>query len=524
MDDDVDFFTRKPLASKPKSRFKPKAAAKPVNGAASSHVPDAASSSSSASATSATTSAAARTLNGKTSEAHITHHIEVEDDEDDVDIDEDDDDDDDIVLSSSDMDVSSDDSNASAKRRVKRRKKKRHKTLPVWASQGVYRRPSQEPCFSSSNPALHDAREGASALPSSSRSNGSTGHDASSVRPEPNDNQGEHLHSNGRARRLSLTPPPPPSPEKLSMARDLATRTIASKFGSTSIRPAPSKSTTEAATSSFSTLDAATSGFGRPTRSTRSSTTPAVGQDGAGASASALAHVQGQARATDVDGDEDEDEAGSQIQWDLDLARLMRGQNAKRIREQAKREQEEREAKRRQRELERLRTQPSSLPGASQQRQGQFSRTHSAPQTTAIDNDANTDNESDHSIQLVPRPVKSTLPPLAATESVIVIADSDSDEEEADTAPRLGSSIEADSATLGLTVQSKLGALPVTVTPSTRLETIMAHFHAQRVAQLANVPVDKMRIMFDGFAYTPAQAVRDMDVEDGDQLELVWPS
>ena len=101
------------------------------------------------------------------------------------------------------------------------------------------------------------------------------------------------------------------------MARELVNRTIGSKFGT-----APQTSTTIASSSS---TDSASR---RATRSTRNSATPAFGQDLTSA-------VPGGAPRTA----DDEDDETTHVHWDPDLARLMRGENAKHLREQAKREQ-----------------------------------------------------------------------------------------------------------------------------------------------------------------------------------------
>ena len=499
MDDEVDFFTRRPLSnkSKAKAKAKPKALASALNGslfkageASGSHLAQPTSS-----ATSTSTSAVAAVI-----------QLESSDDEDHIDMLQDnlvdDDDDDDAVLLSSDLDVASDDSDASAKRRAKRRKKRHAKTLPAWASQGHYTRPSQEP--SSSYITVVD-----DALPSSSRSNGASTDTAQNAKAGTD----ASTKSSRRARGVSLTPPPPPSPEKLSMARELVNRTIASKFGT-----APQTSTTIASSSS---TDSASR---RATRSTRNSATPAFGQDLTSA-------VPGGAPRTA----DDEDDETTHVHWDPDLARLMRGENAKHLREQAKREQQERDERRRHRELERLRQQPSSLPGPSQ-RQSAFARTQSAPQTRILVADG---GESDDSVEYVPRLTKPASSPRRTRSAAahtaaacIVIDDSDDDttlpsashtnNRSGDDGSDGGGGGEGAGETLSLTLQSKLGAMPVTVTPTTKLQTIIAHWHAQKLSDFGGVKVANVRVSFDGFGYTPNQTVQDMDVEDGDQIELSW--
>lgn len=76
--------------------------------------------------------------------------------------------------------------------------------------------------------------------------------------------------------------------------------------------------------------------------------------------------------------------------------------------------------------------------------------------------------------------------------------------------------------TLSLTLQSKLGSMAVTVTPTTLLSRIIEHFHHTKLTNHASVHPHAIKISFDGFAYTPNQTVQDMDVEDGDQIELSW--
>lgn len=69
--------------------------------------------------------------------------------------------------------------------------------------------------------------------------------------------------------------------------------------------------------------------------------------------------------------------------------------------------------------------------------------------------------------------------------------------------------------------------MQVTVTPATKLLTITTHFHTKQLvsANLGDkIKPDQIKVMFDGFAFKPRQTVADMDVEDGDQVELSWPS
>ncbi|CDS02054.1 hypothetical protein [Sporisorium scitamineum] len=490
MDDDFDFFTRKPSASRSKSKAKLKAPPKVANGSASNGITQPISS---ATAASTSQSAATVQLVGDEDGPAVATNVDALEDDDDEDVD--------IMLSSSDEDYPSDYSSASTRRKAKRRKKRHAKTLPAWASQGIYRRPSQEPSSLSSNSAFLDAPSG-SAVKTSQLGSDMTA-DTDSPSSEANGT------ANGRARRVSLTPPPPPSPEKLYRARQLVNRTIASKFCSST-----ASSTTRSASSvpALSSSNDSASGSRRVLRSTRNSATPAFGRD---------------------------------------VAVAGRSTNAKHIREKARREQREREEKRKQPELERIRQQPSSLPGSSSPRSAQFGRTQSAPQTRA--SAANDRNESDDSVEYVARPArKASMSPhrtrssttttstaAAASHSnnngAILIIDDDLDEDGQASSKPNGSAAastyepspspppaqEAAGETLALTLQSRLGSIPVTVTPTTLLSRIIQHFHEKKLD--SSVKVESVRVMFDGFAYKPDQTVGDMDVEDGDQIELSWP-
>ncbi|SPO21075.1 uncharacterized protein UTRI_00552 [Ustilago trichophora] len=507
MDDDVDFFTRKPPPVRSKS--KPKALAKAVN--------DAARNAGEGSSRITQPPSSAHASSAPTSTSAAGQLVTSDDRRDEVDMLEDDldeeDEEDDAVLLSSDEEIASDDSDASAKRRAKRRKKRHARTLPAWASQGVYRRPSQEP--SSSGTAVFS-----DAVLSSSRSDGVT--TSASQKANASDGTNNKSKGNGRTRGVSLTPPPPPSPEKLSMARELVNRTIASKFGSSA--------TSNVASSTISPPSSSTDSASlRATRSTRASATSAFGQDVAQSASSALSPS---ARRHN-----DDEDLTSQIHWDPDLARLIRGENAKHIREQAKREQQERDERRKQRELERIRQQPSSLPGSSQ-RQGQFARTQSAPQTRSTAIRVADDGDSDDSVEFVPRLSRPSTSPRRTRsstasqpkkEAVIVIDDSDDDGNISKRNPANGTAhspspppatAEPEGEKLSLTLQSKLGSLSVTVTPTTKLLTIINHFHKQKLNDA--VKPESIRLTFDGFGYKPEQTVADMDVEDGDQVELSW--
>ncbi|GAC93312.1 epsin-1 [Pseudozyma hubeiensis SY62] len=527
MDDEVDFFTRKPLPgrSKLKSKARPLAKVASTSSVKLTTISNdfIAHPASSASPTVVSSSQSATTA---------PLHIDNSDDEGTTitimdTMEEDDDDDEQTIMYSSDVDIASDDSHASEKRRAKRRKKKHVKTLPAWASQGVFRRPSQDPSSSLSDPSSFDVRSDLTGDDVKSTQATSSGKMASNATP-----QKDKAKSNGRQRGVSLTPPPAPSPEKLKMARELVNTTIAKKFGN----PNPSAATASSSAALSSSNDSSSR---RVTRSTRSSATPAFGQDVPSNNSSTLSpgsskHV-----------DEDDVDTNGSIHWDPDLARLMRGENAKHIREQARREQQERDERRKQREQERQRQQPAS----SQRSTQSSSRTQSAPQlpTTTARPAANGVDGSDDEVQFVPRPPRrlsssprrtrsSTTTASTSNVDAIVIQDSD-DEEPTPTKPN-GTSFSAAAGaardspspspsappageTLSLTLQSKLGSMPVTVTPTTLLSRIISHFHSTKLST-SNVPPTAVKITFDGFAYKPTQTVQDMDVEDGDQVELTW--
>ncbi|TKY90713.1 hypothetical protein EX895_000711 [Sporisorium graminicola] len=530
MDDDVDFFTRKPMAN----RFKSKQKAKLLSKAAASTSNGITQRTASTAAASSSQYAASAQQVGDVDSPDVAVDVDVLEDED-----EDEDGDENAALSNSDADIPSDDSDASAKRRAKRRKKRHAKTLPAWASQGNHVRPSQEPSSSSSSAVFLDAETG------------TDGNTSSRLGPDKRAATGStsanaNGSGNGRARGVSLTPPPPISPEKLYLAHELVNRTMASKFGTSTA----SATTWASSAPALSSSNDSASGPRRATRRMRNSATPSFGQDVAAAGSSTVLSPTAATR------DDDDDDANGQVHWDPDLARLMRGENARHIREQARREQQEREEKRKQRELERIRQQPSSLPGSSSQRSTHFGRTQSAPQTTiqARSSAANGGNESDDSVEFVARPGrKASTPPCrtrsntntragAATQTAaapkndaIVVIDSDSDDDQEsskgngttagaaahDPSPSSPPAIEAAGETLALSLQSKVGSISVTVTPTTLLCRIIQHFHDKKLD--SSVKVESMRIMFDGFAYKPDQTVGDMDVEDGDQIELSWP-
>lgn len=414
MDDDLDFFYRRPLK---KTRSKPKAELKSAERTSPSERSNVA---------------------GPSSEANGTDDAPIAIDDDD---DEDDGDDEDIVESGSGSDYASEDGDYDAKRRVKRRKKKHTRTLPAWASQAVYRPPSLEPTPSLS--AAPNSTDSPSA-PSTSR------YDPGPSKDTPR---------TARARGVSLTPPPPPSPEKLSMARELVSKVIGSKFSTARAEPA------------------------RGGRQTRNSATPGAAEAGA-------AMVE---------------DAEEPIRWEPDLARLMRGEDKRHLREQAKREQQEREERRRQRQP------PAAAPPRAN------GRTR-ASQAVVLDG-----NDTDTSFEELPRlstrsPTKRSVRAKPASEPVVV--EDSSDDEAPASAPAATNGGGEEQETLSLTLQSKLGSLGVTVTPTTRLATILAHFLTHH-PQLT-VRVDQMRATFDGYAYTAAQTIADMDVEDADQVEITW--
>ncbi|KAJ9476697.1 Epsin-1 [Pseudozyma hubeiensis] len=527
MDDEVDFFTRKPLSGRSKLKSK----ARPLAKVASTSSVKLTTSSNDIAAH--PTSSASPTV-GSSSQSATTAPLHVANSDDEgttitiMDtMEEEDDDDEQTIMYSSDVDIASDDSHASEKRRAKRRKKKHVKTLPAWASQGVFRRPSQDPSSSMSDPSSFDARSGLTGDDVKATQSSSSGRTASNATPQKG-----KAKANGRQRGVSLTPPPAPSPEKLKMARELVNTTIAKKFGNSNPSAAASSNSVALSSSNDSSSR-------RVTRNTRSSATPAFGQDIPSNTSSVLSPGSSK----HVDDDDDVDMNGS-IHWDPDLARLMRGENAKHIREQARREQQERDERRRQREQERQRQQPAS----SQRSTQSGSRTQSAPQlpTTAAKVAANGVNDSDDEVQFVPRPprkLSSSSPrrtrsstTTASNVDAIVIQDSD-DEDPTPTKPNgtspsaaAGASRDSSSPspsappageTLSLTLQSKLGSMPVTVTPTTLLSRIISHFHTTKLST-SNVPPTAVKITFDGFAYKPTQTVQDMDVEDGDQVELTW--
>lgn len=466
MDDDVDFFTRKP--AKPRSKAKPRPIARSTNGSGDGIAGPSSSTQPPSSAFVACTSASKST--------HPVNGLKEDDDVMEI-MDTDDEDDEDIVATSSDVGGMSDDSDASARRRAKRRKKKHTKILPAWASQGVFRRPSQEP--TSSAPSSVDTATKPANGTSISRSSAEKDGNA-------------EANGNGRGRQVSLTPPPDVSPEKLSMAQQLVSNVLSSKF------PFSSSTTTASVPAVAPTAGPST------TRATRSSATP-------GPTASATL-------------DED-DAANSGIHWDPDLARLMRGENAKHIREQAKREQEERDRKRKERELERIRNQPPSQPVGQTQRGG-MGRTQSAPQTAFLR--VQEDEDSDASVEFVPvhRPTtsplkRSTRSSTSTAAAPIEIVDSDDDIPLATARPPSPPPVPESAETLTLTLRSKIGSQEVTVTPQTLLSKIVAHFH-EKMLSGKGVKVGSIKVMFDGFGFKGGQRVEEMDVEDGDQVELSW--
>lgn len=495
MDDDVDFFTHKPVLNR-KSKAKSKASSRAVNGVNGNAVAGP-----SKSSPPIVSSAAPRST--------LHKHGVLKDYGDDevmgvIDIDDDDDEDDeeeDTVFASSDVEILSDDSDASAKRAAKRRKKKHTKLLPKWASSGAYRRPSQEPTSSAT---VDSTLSGAL---SSDLTNGSSASDAASGSKEASNGNGGSPTRNGRPRRVSLTPPPPPSPEKLSMARDLVSNVIGSKF----------RVTTDSLTAS------STNANGAERRQTRQSSMNPMSPS-----------------STTID-DDDDGLANDGIQWDPDLARLMRGSNAKSIREEARRQQEEREAQRKQRELARIQQQQASLQAQSSQHSSQISRTQSAPQTRSTTVRAAADEgDSDTSVELVLRlrssPRKRTQSATTAApitqQDVIEIDDSDDEQPSrpatqarSPSPPPAEAEPEEEEETLSLTLQSKVGPLNVTVVQTTQLSKIIEHFHSKKLAEnsaTAGVKVANIKIMFDGYAYKANQTVGDMDVEDGDQVEITW--
>lgn len=501
MDDEDDFFIRKPLSNKPKSKRK----AQPLAKVASS---------SSYTSNGAAQPGSSAPVASSSQSANTAQVVGDSDDEDAVvmatDVDEDDDD---AVMSSSDF-YASDDSDATAARRAKRAKKKHLKktTLPR-GLQDFDLRKSQEPSSSSSAATFFDAR-------SEGRSTGATSMYGASERTNGKGKVDGAI--NGKQREASLTPPPDVSPERRAMAVNLVHQTfqIPSSFGGP---PLPIANHTASATA-------------RVTRSTRNSATPAFGQDIASTSTTtfppAASRSHGQ---VDVDAD-------TQLDLAPELALLLPGPENKDKREKARRIIEER---RKQRELERARQQAASSQAAtsSSQRGSQFARVQSAPQVRLARSSAPKDgNDTDDSVELVENPIrKATTSPgrtrssatgTQANDAVIVI--DDSDDESAPPATRTNGTganrhspppspppTEAPAETLSLTLQSKVGSMIVKVTPTTLLSRLVEHFHKEKKVN-SKIKVASIRVAFDGDHFKQSQTVGDMGVEDEDQIELTW--
>lgn len=534
-DDDVDFFLRKPLASK----SKPKPKAKALISVASS-------SSSNAAGTSSGNAHARLSVAASCSSdcaALAPELIEISDDEGSTEVvqidlieGEDEDEDEELaVLYSSEVSIDSDDSDADQRRTKRRRsKKKRIHTLPAWASHGVYRQRSQEACSSSASADAADAAD-VDTRPESINKHVSctqTASKALQTQTQPD--------TNTRARRESLTPPPAPSAEKLEMARELVNRTIASKFGtSASSATAGAAATTSWSSTGLSSNSVFASRCRIPTAGPTDATIPAYGQPHLAADPSSGLSAGASRRDCD-----DEVGVNEQIDWDPDLARLMRGEKAKHIREKARRLQQERDQRRRQLQAERQRSESQSAQSAAET-WAQFARTQSAPQQPTMTSATRHDViDSDDEVEFIARPpnrnaasrrrARSSVPTTIAPSTnidTIIIDDSDDDPTPSNpTTARTNTSHRTSASppacnpteTLSLTLQSKLGSMAVTVTPTTLLSRIIEHFHHTKLTNHASVHPHAIKISFDGFAYTPNQTVQDMDVEDGDQIELSW--
>lgn len=324
--------------------------------------------------------------------------------------------------------------------------------------------------------------------------------------------------SSQRERDVSLTPPPAPSPDKLQAARALVEHVRASHR-----------------------KEANSHGMRAP--------------------------ANGSAEGTDAF-----DEQG--IDWDPEVAKLYRGDNAKEIRERAKREEETRRKLRlanrsRNTQLQSASDPSGSVAGGSNvgARGLIFSRTMSVPNpvpstsvfgggeraSAPITHDDGED--SDDSIQLVSG--ASTHKSLRVGDgsnasAAIALSDSDDDGGSAEDATHFhtppGSPPSTDAATedqgevMSLTLSSSLGSTAVSVRPTAQLSKIIAHFVAtfrsesrpvkQRLPD--SVDVSRIKIRFDGVIFEPNPkpkprskaptqgVVSDLDVEDGDQIEIVW--
>ncbi|KAF6766819.1 Rad60/SUMO-like domain protein [Kalmanozyma brasiliensis GHG001] len=503
-DDDVGFFDRRRKPSKPKSKPKEK----PLTNLPSSSGAKAGSASTSAtqgSSSAAVASSSQSAAPAKSPEISYDHYeiFTLGGDKDDND------DEEETVMSSSDV-YNSDDSDAPKTRQPKRRKHKHVTNLSGWALEAINRHASQEPSSSSSATTFFDARSELN----------STGGTSTDLEKAGSTKQANGVPS-GRKREDSLTPPPQVSPEKKAMALDLVDRTMGSKFKLSTSAVAAGPSSTNAASAS-----------NRVTRSTRSSATPAFGQDPAPIS------TQGPSSAIAGAEAPDDVDAANEVDFCPELARLLPGEKNRRIREQAKARLEE---KRKQQELERTRQQAASQASASSSQRGaQFARVQSAPQARIAEAiEVNDGNDTDNSVELVGRPIRraSASPRRSrssgqAHDAVIVIDDSDDEPAPSATVSRPNGTnakrtspspppAETPGETLSLTIQSKAGSLVVNVTPTTLLSRLVQHFHEKK--ELGDsVKVDSIKISFDGEPVKQSQTVGDMGVEDEDQIDFSW--
>lgn len=321
-----------------------------------------------------------------------------------------------------------------------------------------------------------------------------------------------------REREVSLTPPPAPSPDKLQAARLLVEHVRAAHLQGTNSSPGQ-QFRNGTSTSNLTSLDSSDQDF---------------------------------------------------IHWDPEVAKLYRGDDAKQIRERAKREQESRRQMRQMRLAHRIRVSAVSASDPVENisnNDTSFSRTASAPNPVSssatllstpstLPATQDTGEDSDDSVKLVSGSIASK-PSRSANGSnragAIALSDSsDDDEAQGDTATR--SATPADSASktevtnedqgevMSLTLLSSLGSMPVSVRPSAQLSKIVAHFVSTFRAESRpakqrlpdTVDVARIKICFDGVMFDPNPKpkprtknakrgiVSELDVEDGDQIEIVW--
>lgn len=464
-EDDVDFFTRKPSKTRTTSRTK------------SASISDAnAPKADPAAAIALSEASQSKSRSPLTEEQRKRQHASSSDSESDVEI------------------ISSSEDEATEPRRgPKKVKKKPVPALPRW---------SREKRSASIN-----SVEAQDALPPA------TGV-AKKVIPKP-DKAGDT--GSQRERDVSLTPPPAPSPDKLQAARALVEHVRASHR-----------------------IDGYSPGTQAP--------------------------PNGSARSNDI-------LESSFLDWDPEVAKLYRGENAKEVRERAKQEQE---IRRKMRQVDKLRStqkQSASDPsgsatgGISMGTRAAFSRTVSAPNhapptptassRTVLPTVSHDDSDSDDSIQLVSgaSAIKSHRTGDGSNVSApIALSDSDDDDNEGnanektdyhtppDSSPSADAEAEDQGEIMSLTLSSSLGSLPVSVRPTVQLSKIVAHFvttfraESRPVKQRLPDSVDasRIKIRFDGMLFDPnpkpkpgskspkGGVLSDLDIEDGDQIEIVW--